>query len=569
MSKAKNPVVATAQGAVGGVEMADGTRVFRGIPYASPPVGERRLQRCLPHPPWQDVLDCSAYRACSLQTLAPEISLAAAYPGGLDESCLHLNVWTPPGVGKSSGLPVYVWIHGGAFVVGSGSEPIYQGARLTRENVVVVTVNYRLGALGFMWSDGGDANCALWDQVRVLEWVQENIDAFGGDRNSVTIGGESAGAGCVTCLVASPVANKLFHRAIIMSAVAHTTDDERTARIRAAQFARALGAESSSAVEFRKFTADEVLAAQSGQLDRAPEQDVVVGHNTPGWQGPTLDQLHTEYHAAEPDGIHYVVPGDEREHPFAHGFFPAVDGELLPVHPLDAIANGDAAHITLLVGSNREETAFRENPADPETTAALTYGARVGSVEDAVRRAHWFFMGWGGLESLGGPERVAEGLVHAYADAEQNGSGAASRGSVQHVWNRLASDLSFNASTVMVAARQARRNPVGVFSYRFDGFNNRNAFHGWELGLVFGTMLNEDNPETVRFADVMRDAFTEFMKTGSPGWPAWSSADGLNGPVMRFDRSASTLSGYLTAAPEIGRVIQVLDDAFFHSSTTL
>jgi para-nitrobenzyl esterase len=112
-----------------------------------------------------------------------------------------------------------------------------------------------------MWPDDGDANCALWDQVRALEWVGENIASFGGDPDNVTIGGESAGAGCSTCLVASPIANKLFHRAVIMSTVAQCTDDERTAKIRSSQFARALGAASINVTDFAGFSGIEFVAA--------------------------------------------------------------------------------------------------------------------------------------------------------------------------------------------------------------------------------------------------------------------------------------------------------------------
>jgi len=565
-----SPIVNTVDGRVQGVTDGD-VDSFKGIPFAAPPVGALRLKRSVPHPPWPETLDCTGYRACALQSVAPGLPAELIYPGGLDESCLHLNVWTPPG--SPENCPVYVWMHGGAFMVGSGSEPTYEGLRFAERGVVVVTINYRLGAFGFMWPDDGDANCGLWDQVRALEWVRENIEAFGGDRGNVTIGGESAGAGCATCLVASPIANRLFHRAVIMSTVAHTTDDERTAKLRATQYARSLGAESIRAGDFQSFDAQDMLAAQAGGLDRAPEQAFVMGHNTPGWQGPELDHLNPAFEPAEPDGIHYTISGGRKTNglPLGHGFFPVVDGELLPRHPLDLIDSGTASHIDILVGSNREETAFRENPEDPHVTAPMTFGARVDSIEDAVDRAHWFFMGWGRLGEIGGARRNAEELVHAYADAEGGSSGAAPEGTVQHAWNRLASDMAFNASTVMVASRQARHSQkrgARTFAYRFDGFGNRNAFHGWELGLIFGTLVNENNPATVEFADTMRSAFAAFIETGDPGWPAWSEADGLNGPVMRFDRNGSRTDSYLEAAPEIGRIVDLLDVAFFHTSNT-
>jgi len=564
-------VVETAQGAIRGVAEG-GLRVFRGIPYAEPPVGELRLRRAVPHPSWEGVLDCTAFRPCALQSVDPGLSIDAAYPGGLDESCLHLNVWTPAAPGADASLPVFVWIHGGGFMVGSGSEPIYEGTRFAEQDVVVVTINYRLGAFGFMWPEGGDPNCGLWDQVRALQWVKENIGEFGGDPRNVTIGGESAGAACSTCLVASPIANKLFQRAIIMSTVAHTTDDERTAKLRAEQFARSLGAASAHVDDLRKFSAQDLLATQAGEHDAAPGQAFMTAHNTPGWQGPNLDRLDPTFSPAEPDGIHYVIPEGSYGSSISHSFFPACDGELLPGHPLDLIAEGKASHISLIVGSNREETGFRTNPRDPHVTAPLTFGARVDSEDDAIKRAHWFFMGWGKLGTR--TRRTAEELVAAYAAAEGEAGGAAPAGSIQHVWNRLASDMAFNASTVMVAARQARHRPDETFAYRFDGFGNRNAFHGWELGLVFGTLLNEGNADTNRFAESMRSAFVRFMNTGRPRaadlppWSAWSISDGLDGPVMHFDRARNQTTGYLEAAPEIGRIVDLLDDAFFHQSST-
>jgi para-nitrobenzyl esterase len=574
MSDHARDVVDTAQGTVQGIVNPDGMRIFRGIPFAAPPTGELRLKRSVPHAGWDGVLDCTEYRACSLQPTYPGVDVNALYPGGLDEDCLHLNVWVPDSASAKSALPVYVWIHGGGYTAGSGSEPTYEGSRLAQEGLVVVTVNYRLGALGFMWPDDGDANCALWDQVRALEWVGENIASFGGDPDNVTIGGESAGAGCSTCLAASPIANKLFHRAVIMSTVAQCTDDERTAKIRSTQFARALGAASINVTDFAGFSGIEFVAAQVGIKDEAPDEDFAVAHNTPGWQGPSLPELSTGYTPAEADGIHYVIPGEERDSLLGSGFHPVVDGELLPGHPLDLIADGGAAHISILVGSNREETGFRVNPADAEITAPLTYGAKVDSLDDAARRAHWFFMGWGRLEPLGGGRAVAENLVNAYYDAEADGSGAAEKGSPQHVWNRLASDLAFNASTVMVAARQAMHRD-DTYTYRFDGFNNRNAFHGWELGLKFGTILNKSNEEVVRFARSMRSAIADFVKTGDPNgaenvpaWPAWSIDDGLNGPVMHFDKVGNHVDGYQQAAPAIDRVIEVIDTAFPHSSIT-
>ena len=193
-----------------------------------------------------------------------------------------------------------------------------------------------------------------------------------------------------------------------------------------------------------------------------------------------------------------------------------------------------------------------------------------------MKRCEWFFMGLGKLDQRGGRRKVAENLVSAYAEAEGEGSGAAPKGSPQHIWNRLASDLAFGASTVMVAGRQSKHNPDHTWTYRFDGFSNRNAFHGWELGLIFGTLLNEQNAEIKAFADGMRDYFSRFIATadpngisGLPEWPPWSASSGNQQPdgvVMHFDRQRFFAEDYSDAAPAMGQVVKMIDTAFFHES---
>ena len=159
--------VTTEQGKVSGNMNQDGSRNFKGIPYAKPPLGQSRLRRSEPHPGWEDVLDCTEFRACSLQNHDATLSASQLYPGGLSEDCLHLNVWIPPVSSTQQRFPVFLWIHGGGFTVGSSSEPIYDGAAIAAQGVVVVSINYRLGALGFMWCEGGDG-------VRILERLRND-----------------------------------------------------------------------------------------------------------------------------------------------------------------------------------------------------------------------------------------------------------------------------------------------------------------------------------------------------------------------------------------------------------
>ena len=565
--------VDTVQGKLSGNLLDDGSRSFKGIPYAKAPVGDLRLRRSVPHAGWEGVLNCQEYRACSLQNHDAKLSASDLYPGGLSEDCLHLNIWTPEVNSTEQQFPVFFWIHGGGFTVGSSSEPIYDGAAIAAQGIVVVSINYRLGALGFMWCDGGDANCGLWDAVRALEWTRENITNFNGDPDNITIAGESAGAGATACLVASPVANKLFRRAIAMSAVAHCTDDEATAKMKTDQFSRSLGLSSSDLVSFQQPQADLILQTQGGLADQALDQDFVVAMSTPGWSGPKLEHLRLSHEPANETGIHYIQAGPSGSSR-VHGFSPCVDGELLPAHPLDLIAQGSAAHIDLMVGSNREENGFRADKRDPEVSAALTYGSKVESWEDVERRAAWFFMGYGPLKSGGGGEASASQLVEAYRLSEGEGSGAGERGSPQHVWNRLASDMSFNASTVMLVSRQSKHRPDTTYAYRFDGFNQRNAFHGWELGLFFGTLYNASDEHARSLADSMRQYLANYMKSGNPNsddlipeWVAWDDG-GKPETTMYFDRSGNEIDRYGDRAPSISKVIDLIDTVFFHESKT-
>lgn len=217
---AKTAPVATEAGVLVG-EMKDGVEVYRGIPFALPPLGERRWRPPQPADAWRGTRDADTFAPACMQQ-------GASMPGetlvAISEDCLYLNVWAPPRRGGQR-LPVIVWIHGGGYVNGSASMPLYHGDRLARRGVLVVTIAYRLGALGFLAHPALSAesphrssgNYGLMDQIAALEWVRRNIAAFGGDPDRVTIAGQSAGAMAVSALIASPRAQGLFQRAIAQS----------------------------------------------------------------------------------------------------------------------------------------------------------------------------------------------------------------------------------------------------------------------------------------------------------------------------------------------------------------
>lgn len=217
------PTVDATAGQVEGVA-EHGVLAFKGMPYAAPPVGDLRWRAPGPVPAWQGIRKAQSFGNACMQD--PELSIAnGGDPGPASEDCLYLNVWTPK-LDPAARLPVMVWIHGGAYVFGSGSLTLYNGAPLARRGAVVVTINYRLGQLGFFMhpalqtEDGGLANFGLLDQIAALGWVQQNIARFGGDAGNVTIFGQSAGGKSVLALVASPMARGLFHKGIAQSSYA-------------------------------------------------------------------------------------------------------------------------------------------------------------------------------------------------------------------------------------------------------------------------------------------------------------------------------------------------------------
>ncbi len=271
VASAQTPVN-TAAGAVRGSAIgATGIRVFKGIPYAAPPTGDRRWQAPQPAAPWQGVRDATAFGpACVQGKVFSDISFDK-----LDEDCLSLNIWTP--AKERDHLPVMVWIHGGGFFAGGGSEPRHDGEAFARKGIVLVTINYRLGVFGFLAhpeltrESGRNAsgNYGLLDQVAALRWVRDNIAAFGGDPGNVTIFGESAGSFAVSALVASPLAKGLFHKAIGESGAFFSAGTLPVRPLAAAEeqgvkFASALGADSLAAL--RAKPAAEVLAAASKQM---------------------------------------------------------------------------------------------------------------------------------------------------------------------------------------------------------------------------------------------------------------------------------------------------------------
>ena len=479
-------IVETKEGRLQGVA-EDSLTVFRGVPFAAPPVGARRFRPPQPAEPWSGVRVCDTFGFVAPQPQG-QVMAGQGTTEEQNEDCLFLNVWTP---GCDDGArPVMVWIHGGAFVTGSGSGAFYRGQHLaSRGDVVVVTINYRLGALGFLAhpdlldeETGASGNWGLLDQAAALQWVQANIHLFGGDPTNVTIFGESAGSMSVSCLVGSPLAQGLFRRAIAQSGGPNGVPMP-TATKKAEELCRVTGVDG---------------------VDALRELDVALL-----LEAQTTLQLEA---AATGAGM---------------AFAPTIDGGLLPEHPLDAIAAGVADGKELLVGTNLEEMKL------------WVIGNRKlsGGDEALIQRR---------LERTFGPD--AADAIEAYKAAR------ADRGddlTPIELWTAIESDRVFRIPALRMCEAQAATG-TAVYDYLFTwrspalgGFLG--SCHALEIPFVFGTLTTPgverftgEGPEALALSEKMQDAWLAFAKTGNPSTDAlgeWPTYDVDRRATMVLDAS--------------------------------
>jgi para-nitrobenzyl esterase len=332
---ADQPIVHTPAGALRGVAL-DGLEVFKGVPFAAPPVGANRWKPPAEAPAWKGVRDAAEFGPACYQPKPRAGSIYAEAPMPMSEDCLSLNVWAPKTVKKA---PVLVWIHGGSLVAGSSREPMYDGAALARRGIVVVSINYRLGVLGYLAHaelsaespDGVSGNYGLLDQIAALKWIQRNIAAFGGDPANVTIAGESAGGLSVMYLMASPPARGLFAKAVAQSAYMISTPTLREARFGHAP------AE----------TAGAALAEKLGAKGLA------------------------DLRAMDAETLADAAP--------KAGFAPfgTVDGKILPGQLVDVFDRGQQARVPILAGFNSGEIRSLRVLAPPPPADAATYEAEI------------------------------------------------------------------------------------------------------------------------------------------------------------------------------------------------
>jgi para-nitrobenzyl esterase len=478
-------VVKTQYGEVRG-SVADGVYAFKGIPYAAPPVGANRLRPPQPVIPWNGVRDALTYGPKTPQLPYPqEMDMLPPELTGSGEDCLSLNIWSP--ALRSADRPVMVWIPGGMFEYhGTGASPWYDGSRFARDGIVCVTINYRVGAEGFLYLGEENANRGLLDQVAALEWVRENVAAFGGDPGNVTIFGESAGAMSVGILLSMPRAEGLFRRAIPQSGAAHHVISVETGQRVGQRLAEKLGVEATREA-FAALPAERVLAAQAELIAD------LAAHPDPERWGHEL--------------VLTMMPWQ-----------PVVDGIVIPEPQLDRIAAGSAASVDLIVGTNTDEHRL--------------FLVSVGAIDQVTPEALAAVVAAYGLP--------VETTLVAYRTAHPGASPGDLLAAIQTDWCwripaiRLG-DAHANSSSATYMYEFAWRSP------RYDGLLG--ACHALEIPFVFHTLGNGTEPlwgtnPPQRLADTMHAAWVAFATQGDPGWPKY---DLSRRATMRFDTTSEVV----------------------------
>ena len=477
-------------GPISGIQ-EDGVWIYKGIPYAAPPVGELRWKEPQPVQPWKEVRPCTEYgHACPQEEWPYEMQSDIFRITDQDEDCLYLNVWTPA-ASPDERLPVMVWIHGGGFTVGAGSQVLYEGKHLARRGVVVVTINYRLGPLGFMAHPklskesphGVSGNYGLLDQIQALHWVRNNITAFGGDPGNVTIFGESAGGASVCALLASPLAEGLFHRAIAESGAFLSMGTPSGRREETLEEAEELGEKISRELECDK-EADELAALRS----RSPEE------------------LLAAFEKTEPKALGRV------------SFGPVADGYVLPEKPQDVFAAGTQHKVPFLIGNNADE------------------GMLFLASQDI------------------GAEQYANLVKLAYGSYASDVSALfpVESGQAKEALSQLLTALGFAAPSRFAAEKMAEAG-MPVFVYRFTmrsstpQTEHMGAYHGYELPFVFGTLVRFLRPEDQALSEVMMNYWTRFAASGDPNGgsdPSWPRFSAENDLYQELGPTVTTRSGY-------------------------
>lgn len=459
----------------------DGVAMFRGVPYAAAPVGERRFAPPAPCPSWAGARDASENGPIPPQPPSRLNMVMGNFSRPQSEDCLTLTIATPAADGAKR--PVFVWIHGGAYLSGAGSLDWYNGATFARTGgIVAVSVNYRLGALGFLQLPGvSPGNLGLMDQIAALRWVRQNIAAFGGDPDQVTLAGQSAGSHSIAYLMATPSTEGLFRRAILQSAPMglRPAGEEKTSRV-AAKLLEALGIAPRDAARLREVPAERMIAAQ-------------------------VEVMKAERRFAE------------SEPPFV----PAIDGDLIPGDYMPALARGAAAKVDVMVGTTREESAaFFAFDAEAKAASRAQLEARAQTLLGPDADAY--------LDELARMRPVATPFSQL---ADLSSDSNFRRPSLQFAEYRAA---------------QGRAAYVYQFDWQ-SPMPGIAACHCLDIPFVFDNpeawtdspmLAGADGAEIAALSRTMNKAWAAFVRTGDPnhdGLPRWRPYEPQKRETMRFD----------------------------------
>jgi len=459
------PVVETRHGRIEGMTR-DGVEAFLGIRYARAPIGELRFRGPRPPEPWigvrpaQDFGPVAPQLPPTLRTLLPKAQLPAS------EDCLSLNVWTP--CSDTGRRPVMVWLHGGGLLSGSGADPVSNGENLARRgDVVVVTLNYRLGLLGFFYhpklrddESGACGNWGLLDQLAALQWVRENIGRFGGDPEQVTLFGSAAGGVSTALLTTSRLRKELFRRSIVQSAPALATRPALAIEI-SQELLQTAGLTSEEPEKLRSFDAHQLLELQPRWAERMRRGQIALR--------------------------------------------PVADGHVVAEDPLRAINRGAAAGIDVLQGTNRDEYKL----------FGMRDARRLTLDDESLRKR---------VERIVPPDSAVR-IIHTYRELR------ASRGAPATPWDlwcAIQTDRLIRVPAVRFAAECARAG-CSTYAYQFDwespfADGTLGACHGLEQPFVFGThpLLPEfagASREAFELAENVQDAWLSFVQIGNPTHP--------------------------------------------------
>lgn len=496
-------------GTLAGTSLRDGgVRRFLGIPYGASPINELRWKAPQPVQPWKGTRDATRFGPGCIQNPPPRRSL---YYGGTEEfseDCLNLNVWTGPEEAK--GRPVMVWFHFGAYQFGSASNPVYDGEHLATLGTTVVSVNHRLGRLGFLAHPelsseaeyGTSGNYGLLDQIAALQWVQRNINSFGGDPDNVTLVGVSAGGNSIHFLRSSPLAMGLFHKAVVQSGPGLSLTFDGPGHPSGAQ-TRTAGEQAGSELT-------EILGVSSIDELRALPIETVLSTPLPRVAGPWSFDL---------------VPEQKVSLNIFDSGYPIIDGYVLPESPLDAYSSGRVADIPMIVGNVANEWS------------GLPYLTTLADYESHLR------------SEFGDRAEEVLGLYPATTDEE----------AVQASW-QLESDRIFVWPTITSARLHAENCVSPVFHYRFahqppiptTGIIEAvyaGAFHSADVTYVFGSLDSRDwawTNDDRQLSASMSAAWTAFARTGDPNTedvPEW--------PTFQVDEATTLQWGVM---PSLGHV---------------